>query len=245
VSVLESQIPLYASSVLDWQTKTLYCLRTIKKLYTIAAILTAIAVTGCTTNQNEDTDMQNDQYIGNSAEECARIQVMCIEGMERFDDKNGCGCQPVAEQDDMNIYESEDMGFSMKYDPSLTVQEDSEKEVRLYRNGPTQTGQTEMYDGMMLSIQKIDAPDGVQSYIDTQVGLVSESATVTTPLHEDILNGLQTQTFSASGLGDFTTIYIPLDDSTLFELSYMIVDPTGVGFQEMMDAMLSSMNPMR
>lgn len=34
-------------------------------------------------------------YIGNSAEECSRIQVLCIEGFERFDDEKGCGCRPV------------------------------------------------------------------------------------------------------------------------------------------------------
>jgi len=36
-------------------------------------------------------------YVGHSAEECGRIQVLCIEGFERFDDDAGCGCQSVAE----------------------------------------------------------------------------------------------------------------------------------------------------
>ena len=34
-------------------------------------------------------------YVGNSAEECSRIQVMCIEGFQRFDDENGCGCEEI------------------------------------------------------------------------------------------------------------------------------------------------------
>ena len=34
-------------------------------------------------------------YIANSAEECSRTQVLCVEGFERFDDDAGCGCQPV------------------------------------------------------------------------------------------------------------------------------------------------------
>ena len=41
----------------------------------------------------DDVDIKN--YVGRSAEECSRIQVLCIEGFERFDDKNGCGCQEV------------------------------------------------------------------------------------------------------------------------------------------------------
>lgn len=34
-------------------------------------------------------------YVGNSPEECATIQVLCVEGLERFDDETGCGCQPI------------------------------------------------------------------------------------------------------------------------------------------------------
>lgn len=187
----------------------------------------------------------DDNYIGHTPEECATIQVMCVEGMERFDDENGCGCQPITLPENWKTYISDSMNFSMNYDPSLTVQVDHEAEVRFFHNGPTQKGQTEMYDGMLLSIQKIKASDGVQLYIDTHVQEVSESATITVPLHEGILNGLPMQTFDASGLGDFTTIFIPVDDRSLLELSYMVIDPTNVGFLKTMDMMLSSINLIR
>lgn len=36
-------------------------------------------------------------YQGNSPEECQRIQILCIQGYERFDDANGCGCRPILE----------------------------------------------------------------------------------------------------------------------------------------------------
>ncbi len=39
-----------------------------------------------------------ENYIGHSAEECSRIQVMCIEGFKRFDDASGCGCEPMPNQ---------------------------------------------------------------------------------------------------------------------------------------------------
>ena len=190
----------------------------------------------------EPAMISDDKYIGHSVEECSRIQEMCIQGMQRFDDETGCGCEPVPVPDGWKMYTNNDMGFSMAYDPSLTVQQDNDNEVRFYRNGPTQKGQTEMYDGMLLSVQKITAPEGVQAYIDTHIKEVAESSTITAPLRTGMLNGLSIQTFDASGLGDFTTIFIPVDDANLFELSYMVVDPTNAGFQETMDAILSSIS---
>lgn len=43
----------------------------------------------------EDEAVKN--YVGNSPEECSRIQVTCVEGFKRFDDENGCGCEKVDE----------------------------------------------------------------------------------------------------------------------------------------------------
>lgn len=34
-------------------------------------------------------------YVGNSVDECSRIQVTCVPGFQRFDDESGCGCELI------------------------------------------------------------------------------------------------------------------------------------------------------
>ena len=36
-------------------------------------------------------------YISRDIKECKTIQVLCIEGLKRFDDNTGCGCEPVVD----------------------------------------------------------------------------------------------------------------------------------------------------
>lgn len=54
-------------------------------------------------NSYTDKDT-NKNYIGNSAEECLRIQVTCVEGYKRFDDDKGCGCEKVSDGDSNKNY---------------------------------------------------------------------------------------------------------------------------------------------
>ncbi len=190
--------------------------------------------------QSANTDkVTNKNYIGNSAEECSRIQVLCIAGLERFDDESGCGCQPVTIPADWKLYSSDTVGFSIKYDPSLTLSEDNNTNVRLYKIGPTQRGQTEMYDGIILSVRKISTEDW-RSYINAQLDQYKDAGTITEPLHDGILNGISVKEYSASGLGDFKIIFVSVDDQTLLEISYTAPDPTDVGFQKTIDMMLST-----
>lgn len=40
-------------------------------------------------------NLDSRNYVGRSIEECRTIQVLCVEGFERFDDEMGCGCEAV------------------------------------------------------------------------------------------------------------------------------------------------------
>lgn len=41
------------------------------------------------------SEISERNYVGNSINECSRIQVTCVDGFQRFDDKSGCGCEPI------------------------------------------------------------------------------------------------------------------------------------------------------
>lgn len=185
-------------------------------------------------------DIRTKNYIGNSVEECSRIQVLCVDGFERFDDNDGCGCRPISIPDNWKAYSNNTIGFSIKYDPSLILQESTKTDVRFYKWGPTQRGQTEVYDGIIFSVRKISVTDGGQTHINTQIEQFKNVGTITEPLHDSSLNGVPVKRFGASGLGDFKIIFVPIDNQTIIEISYMIPDPTGVGFQKIVDQMLST-----
>lgn len=141
---------------------------------------------------------------------------------------------------DWKSYSSNFAGFSINYDPTLTLKEDTKTDIRFYKWGPTQRGQTEMYDGIILSIRKVVVTDGGKVYIDSQIEQFKNVGTITKSLREGKLNGIVVKEFSASSLGDFNVIFVPVNDQTLLEISYMIPDPTGAGFQGVIDTMLST-----
>src|SRR3989344_5856191 len=59
---------------------------------------------GSVNNYNDSDRNSNKNYIGNSAEECLRIQVTCVEGYRRFDDDKGCGCEKINDGSSKNNY---------------------------------------------------------------------------------------------------------------------------------------------
>lgn len=141
---------------------------------------------------------------------------------------------------DWKLYSSDTIGFSMYYDPLLTLQEDSKTDVRFYKQGPTQRGQTEMYDGMIVTVRKVDVVGDAQAYINNQIEQYKNIGSITEPLHDSKLNGISMKEYSASGLGDAKMIFVPIDNQTLLEVSYMVPDPTNAGFQKVVDSMLST-----
>ena len=38
-------------------------------------------------------------YVSRDLDECTRVQILCVSGLERFDDSTGCGCKPISDVD--------------------------------------------------------------------------------------------------------------------------------------------------
>ena len=58
-------------------------------------VIIAVVVLGVYFVYLSNNEVPDKNYVGNSAEECSRIQVLCVEGFQRFDDKSGCGCESI------------------------------------------------------------------------------------------------------------------------------------------------------
>lgn len=142
--------------------------------------------------------------------------------------------------DDWEVYTSSTQGFSLRHDPTLTVVDDGQNGVRLYKWGPTQKGETELYDGILLSIRKVVTPQGAEAYLADQLQQMTQHGTITAPLVQGKLNGLPVQRMEFSGLGDYTFIFVPVSDTSLIEIAFIVPDPTLAGFRKTVDLMLST-----
>lgn len=141
---------------------------------------------------------------------------------------------------DWKAYTSETLGISLRYDPTFTMSEDAPEQVRIYKWGPTQRGQTEMYDGVLIDFRRVTLKESFEAYLDRRVKEFQEVGTITRPLSDYDVNGQAAKVLSVSALGDFTLIFVLLSDNSILEISTMAPDPTGAGFQNIVDQILAT-----
>ncbi len=109
---------------------------------------------------------------------------------------------------------------------------------RIYKYGPTQKGQTEMYDGVLMVFEVINLKN--QSLRDW-VYLQPETADLPNPIS---INNYQGFSYVTKGLGDSTHYVVQKDPTSKYaiNITYMVADPTNVGFQNQVDTTLSTLN---
>lgn len=143
---------------------------------------------------------------------------------------------------DWEVYVNPTIGFSFRHDPDLKYSERSKSDISFYAWGPTQSDGTEVYDGLIISFRKVRLTATAEEYIQSQIDQFQNVGQITEPLHDIRINKTPAKSFSASTLGDFTIIFVPLDDKNLIEISYLAPDPGQLGFQKKIDQMLFTFN---
>lgn len=138
------------------------------------------------------------------------------------------------------VYTNEVIGIALDYDTSLTVSEDMPGQVRFWKWGPTQAGQTELYDGIIVTFQKANVAGSLDDYLAMRLKELENVGTITKPLTTIDFAGRSARTYSASALGDFTVIAVPLDGKAVLEITAMAPDPKGVGFAEEVNTLVKS-----
>jgi len=140
----------------------------------------------------------------------------------------------------LETYSNPRIGFMVNHDSMFQVRQNSESDVQFYFHGPTQSEGTEVYDGIILSFQKAPITGTLDSFIEEQMKSFQDVGSIIEPLHDVILNGIPAKSFRGSGLGEFTLIFIPLDDENLLVASYLVSDPGNLGFQAKVDQILAT-----
>jgi hypothetical protein len=116
---------------------------------------------------------------------------------------------------------------------------------RIYKTGPTQKGQTEMYDGVIISIESIDlGTESLDNFVNKRLSEATADGTsvVEEPKQQIILNTYPGYTYSTRGLG--TTKHIVLqkgsDSKFAIDITTLVSDPTNTGFQKEVDTIIST-----
>ncbi len=118
--------------------------------------------------------------------------------------------------------------------------------TRIYKTGPTQQGQTEIYDGVIMTFEAISLRgQTLEEWVDNQIKTTTADGTSTleSPKHAVTINGHTGFTYTARGLGTSTYLYLQKDPSSPYAVgvTYLVADPTNAGFQNEVDAILSTL----
>ena len=156
---------------------------------------------------------------------------------------------PVADPTaDWNTYQKEGIAFTFKYPRNVTLWGREENIIKLSLWGPTQKSDTEFYDGLSLAISLPETLGGKSlkevvgtAHSEYKVGEFIEEVG---NIEEMVINGLDGFAFSLKYIGNQTIRDMYFQSSSQPATYVQIVDatndPTGQGFDKIVDQILST-----
>lgn len=145
--------------------------------------------------------------------------------------------------EDWIMHESEEYGFSFKYPPDMDLEMQGDM-IRVDLWGPTQRPDTELYDGILISIwrppndQNIDLKQFADQGLENQLAFEGE---MIQPVTHKTYGEIEGYEFSVVSLGEFTTFYFENLNDEIIEISYFVEDPANQGFEETLKKILGSL----
>ena len=135
--------------------------------------------------------------------------------------------------------------FSVLYPGEYKQDTQGENQYRIYKQGPTQTGQTEMYDGVIINFETIDLGDqSLSDWVDSRITLSTQDGTseLIKEKTEIKVNNYPGYAYTLRGLGEYETLVIQKDSNSDFAvgITTLIADPGDLGFAQEFENILST-----
>jgi hypothetical protein len=135
--------------------------------------------------------------------------------------------------------------FTFLYPLGYTIDEMNGGEIiRIYKKGDTQQGQTEMYDGVIVTFQPQQLTDSLESYVDSQIEMATKDGTgeLTSGKKAVVVGGSPGFTYTIRSLGESIHYVLQKDANSQYgvDITYLVADPQKVGFQKEVDNIISS-----
>jgi hypothetical protein len=144
---------------------------------------------------------------------------------------------------DWESYTSEELGFTISHPPDMEVGQTQVGSIEFMLTGPTQTPQTDLFDGIRITIitdeyegqfrrfVEAERQRHLQSPVNPDVGNIEETTVAS-------IQGLQ---FSLTTITEIEQIYLSLDNNRYALITKFVADPEEEGFEETADLMLSTL----
>lgn len=150
----------------------------------------------------------------------------------------------VAVPDDWQRYANEDVGFLIHHPDSMEIESNPVGGVKFQMEGPTQRQGTELYDGISLTIQRGSFEAGsFDAFVQNEYVEEQDSPTNSglSELRERTMLGRRGYEYVVTGLGEFTHVYLPLEGKRYAHIYYLVEDPEGDDFAQILSDMLSTL----
>lgn len=199
-------------------------------------------VYGTEANMNTDALKNDCSKRGGEFNECGTV---CGPGAQVCTNVCAYTCEldTPSEMDlDWINYSNNELGVSFSYPAQMDLRNrPAEPGIYLVLEGPTQKPNTEFYDGISISFasRSYDTPD-LLTHIEREIDELESVAQITQDLTPTVFAGKQSYTYTSISVGTISHIIVPREDKTYLEISYIVVDPTSQGYQQILDKILSS-----
>lgn len=135
--------------------------------------------------------------------------------------------------------------FTALYPSDYILDTSDPKHPRIYKTGPTQTGQTEMYDGAIVIFEPVELGTmSLEKWVDDRIKSSTQDGTtsIIEPKETIQMNGYPGFRYTARGLGESQNMILQKDASSknAIVITQLVADPGNVGFQQEVDAIISS-----
>lgn len=143
-------------------------------------------------------------------------------------------------------YESPRYGFLIYHPPDVEVIDRGTEGIHFLKKGPTQAGETELYDGLAVFISAGTQTGGLES-IAKQEHTKLENEPTTSEISAVIprkVGDITGYEFTIRSVGERTYLFLPKENG-YFKVVDSTADPTGAGFKETADTMLTTLHEVK
>jgi len=142
----------------------------------------------------------------------------------------------------IETYSNENLGITLSHPSNLNLDEADDGRVTFSMFGPSQTEFTEVFDGTGVSFFRGEyTADNFKNFVDQSIVDWEVNGTVTDALKEVKLADKDGYTFEGTGVGKYRFYLLPVGEKQAIQIVVFVMDPTGQGFQDVVDNMLASL----
>jgi len=151
---------------------------------------------------------------------------------------------PKVDISEWETYTNNIYGFSIKYPKEVNTREDQDDYVIFSLLGPTQKEGTEFFDGISLTFRFGSyTTDDFEAFVNEKISEINSDglSTVQGDKKQVTFNSIPGYSFTVEGLGIFDYIYLDKESGEYLEIVDATKDPASQGFNDTVEAMLSSL----